>query len=91
MAQGSAFTQQGLQYKRRKSAFIHPLQQVVSCAKSCEEVVRLVEPLSPLEQRASIAHLQETARHRKLTKEEWWTLLEMKRFSGKVKIMQMAE
>ncbi|MBI5670056.1 MAG: hypothetical protein HZC41_18835 [Chloroflexi bacterium] len=41
-----------------------------------EEVVKLAEQLTPLEQQALIAHLQETARHRELTFTEWKALFD---------------
>ena len=46
-----------------------------------DEVVRLAEQLSPVEQQALIAHLQETAKHRKLTKEEWLALFDSMKVS----------
>ncbi len=41
-----------------------------------DDVVRLAEQLTPVEQRALIAHLQQVARQRELSFKEWKILFE---------------
>ncbi|MBZ0299002.1 MAG: hypothetical protein K8J31_04640 [Anaerolineae bacterium] len=52
-----------------------------------DEVLRLAEQLTPAEQQALIAHLQELAEHRALTDDEWDALFD----SLKMNIMPAAE